>query len=186
METSKKIRVMVECAIMIALATVLNFIKVWQMPLGGSITLLSMLPICFFSVKNGIRWGSICSLLYAFIQIGLDLPKILTWGLTAPILFGSLLYDYILAYGILGLSGLFGNKSLKCAVGGVAAAVSLRFVFHFVSGCIFFGNFDTSAWEIIVYSATYNGTFMLPELIFTTIGAAALYPMLKRFIDRNA
>lgn len=53
----KKTHALVESAIMIALATVLSYVKVWEMPWGGAITLCSMLPIILVSVKYGTKWG---------------------------------------------------------------------------------------------------------------------------------
>lgn len=183
MNSSKKTHLLVECACMIALGAVLSLIKVWTMPMGGSITLLSMLPVCYFSVKNGIKWGFVCSLMYAVVQIALDIAGILSWGLTPVVFAGTIIFDYILAYGILGLSGVFAKDNSKFKIGfGVALAIFIRLVFHFISGCILFGTWEDGLWAVVSYSAAYNGTYMLPEMLFTCIGAVAIHPYMTRFL----
>ena len=183
MTSAKKIHLLVECACMVALATVLSLIKVWTMPMGGSITLLSMLPVCCFSVKNGLKWGFICSVLYAFVQIAVDIAGILSWGLTPLVLIGTFVFDYILAYGILGISGIFAKNGSKISVVlGIALAMLLRLIFHFISGCILFGTWENGTWAVISYSAAYNVTYMLPELVFTSIGAVLIHPYITRFL----
>ncbi len=182
MNTSKKTYLLVECAVMIALSAILSLIKVWTMPMGGSVTLLSMLPVCYFAVKNGTGWGLTCSFVYALVQIALDIGGIMSWGLTAQIFIGTLIFDYILAYGVLGLSGVFGNKSLIKVAAGISLSVFIRLIFHFISGCIFFGTWENGTWAVISYSAAYNGTYMLPELVFTVVGAVAIHPYITRFL----
>ena len=80
MKNSKTLA-LVEGAAMIALATVLSLIKVYKLPWGGSITLLSMVPICIFSIKRGIGYGMAVSFLYSLVQLFMDLGEILGWGL---------------------------------------------------------------------------------------------------------
>ncbi|MBQ8841812.1 MAG: energy-coupled thiamine transporter ThiT, partial [Ruminiclostridium sp.] len=73
MEKTKKVTnvgKLVTSAILLALAMVLSLIKVYKLPLCGSVTLLSMLPVCIISLKYGVKWGFLCSFLYAFIQLG--------------------------------------------------------------------------------------------------------------------
>lgn len=165
---------LVTCAVMVALATVLSLIKVYDLPLGGSITLLSMLPICVISLKYGLKWGLASAFVYSLFQFFLDLHKIMSWGLTFKMWVGSIIFDYLIAFTIIGVAGIFRKKGLTGIVGGVSLALVLRFVSHFISGCIFFGIW--SEWDNIYwYSLAYNGSFMLPELIFTIIATIALF-----------
>ena len=107
MQKSSNIKRLCVSAIMIALATVFSLIKVYTLPLGGSITLLSMLPIVFLSVSYGIGWGFFSAFVYTLIQMFLDLAAVASWGLTPAIFIGCIAFDYILAYTALGIAGIF-------------------------------------------------------------------------------
>ena len=135
---NRKIERLVTSAVFIALATVLSFIKVYKLPLGGSITLLSMLPVCLLSLKYGVKWGFVCSFLHAVIQFSLALGEVMSWGLDVRMWIGCILFDYLFAFGILGLSGIFRNRKMPLMLTGVGISLALRFVSHFISGSIFF------------------------------------------------
>lgn len=185
MEKKKLVTKMCFTAVMLALSTVLGFVKIWQMPMGGSVTLLSMLPVICVSIAYGTGWGILSAFLYSCIQLSLGLGEMLSWGLTPAALIGSIMLDYILAFTVLGLAGLFRKKGVKGIILGVVISVSLRFLCHFISGVIIFGVFSQSAdW---LYSLTYNGTYMLPELAFTVIGAVAVFGnrQIKKMFDLN-
>lgn len=167
-------KLMVESAVMIAIATVLSFVKVWQMPLGGSITLLSMLPIAAISMKNGLKWGLETAFIYSLIQLGLDISAVMSWGLTSQILFGTIFFDYIFAFTALGLAGIFKKHGSKGMCLGVFMVMTLKFLFHFISGIVFFGTWAQEGWNIAVYSLCYNGAYMLPEAILTVTATFAL------------
>ena len=98
-----KTKILSECAMLVALSTVLSFVKIWHMPWGGSITLLSMLPVAVISIKHGVKTGLFSSFLYACIQLflGISLDGLLGWGLTPIALVSCVLLDYIVAFGIL-------------------------------------------------------------------------------------
>ena len=169
-------------AVMVALGTALSFVKVWEMPLGGSVTLLSMLPIVMVSCMLGVKWGLASAFVYAAIQLFVDLGKVLSWGLTPAMLIGTLLFDYIIAFTVLGLAGLFVKKGYGGVLGGTALAVALRFVSHFISGYVIFRNLEQFSIfgniftnKPFLYSVAYNGFYMLPELILTLIGTAILF-----------
>jgi len=190
MERTKnsKTEKLVTSAVFIALAAVLSMIKVYQLPLGGSITLLSMLPICLLSLKYGIKWGFVCSFLYGALQLGIDLGKVMSWGLDVRMWIGCIVFDYLFAYGILGLSGIFRNKKMPIMLTGVGFSVFLRFVSHFISGSIFFDVWMPEEFDNpYFYSLVYNGSYMLPEMIFTLIGAGAVFgvPVIRKLIKHN-
>lgn len=192
MQKSQKVLVLVEGAIMIALATVLSFIRVFKLPWGGSITLLSMLPIALFSIKRGVKSGMIVSFLFALIQFGQGiLDGLFGWGLTLGMLITCILLDYILAFTVLGLAGLF-RKKLSGQIAGIALAVALRFLCHFLSGVVIWHSFgqlwgDFYTENTWLYSLLYNGAYMLPELIFTVVGAVALLklPQTRKLLLTN-
>ena len=187
MKNSKTLA-LVEGAAMIALATVLSLIKVYKLPWGGSITLLSMVPICLYSIKRGIGYGMAVSFVYSLVQLFLDLGEILGWGLTAGTLVACFALDYILAYSSLGVAGIFRKLGTGGWIAGVVAALLLRLAMHFLSGVLIWHSvgkvwgFDTS--NQYLYSFLYNGSYMVPEIVFTTIAVVFLFklPQTKKLL----
>ncbi len=167
------LRCLTECAILIAIATVLSFIKIYKLPWGGSVTALSMLPILLAGYRNGFKWGVITAFTYGFLQLMVDIAEIASWGLTAGIFIGAILFDYLLAYGSLCLAGLFSNKKYGLLI-GTCVALPLRFIMHFISGYIFFASWTPEGQTPFAYSVVYNGSYMLPELIITAIAAVII------------
>ena len=191
--TSQKTKILVEGAAMVALATVLSFIRVFKLPWGGSITLLSMLPIVLFSIRRGVQSGMVVSFVYALVQFFQGvLDGLFGWGLTPVMLIACILLDYVLAFFVLGLAGLFRKKGIAGWIGGIALAVGLRFVCHFLSGVVIWGSFGElwsgfSTDNTWLYSFLYNGCYMLPEMLFTIIGAVALLstPQGKKLLNQD-
>ena len=178
MSNTKKrpdLRSMIECAIMIALSTVLSMIKLYEAPLGGSVTLLSMLPICVLSIRLGLKWGLTGGFLYAMLQMFLDLGKVISWGLTPAALIGCIVFDYLLAFTVIGLAGTFRTVGRIGMIAGIAMALFLRFCSHLVSGTLIFDIWMPEGWgNPFIYSVAYNGAYMLPELLFTVIAVMIL------------
>ncbi len=168
---------------LISLSTVLSFVKIFHMPLGGSVTLLSMVPVCLISVLYGTRYAVLPCFIYSVIQMATS--GIFGWGLTYEVLLGSAFFDYLLPYTLLCLAGIFKSKFKYGVTAGVSFCCVLRFICHFLSGIIFFKCFDYFGGNYYIYSLCYNGLFMLPELILTvfgifTINKSGLADRLKR------
>ena len=198
-------------AIMLAMATVLAlvcaYIPFLNLPFGGGFTIASMLPIVIISYMYGMKWGFFVSITYSCIQIIMDL--VLGKGSTIIALFtpssedymglvaaiAILLIDYLLAYSLLGLGGVFRNRIKNKTIAivlGVIVALFARYLCHILSGYIFYGawaewfftqdgfykigNFVLDLFDgkmlSLVYSIFYNGLFMIPEIIITAIVAA--------------
>ena len=187
---NQKLQALVEGAVMVALATVLSFIQVYKLPWGGSITLLSMLPIAVYSIKRGIGYGFAASFVYSLVQFVQGIADgLFGWGLTPVMLAACILIDYILAFTVLGIAGIFRKGGIAGWIGGTVLAVFGRFVFHFLSGVVIWHSFGElwtgfSTDSEVLYSLLYNGSYMLPEMIFTTIGAVALFtvPVTKKLL----
>lgn len=186
-----KTKVLVEGAIMVALATVLCYIRVFRLPWGGSITLLSMLPIAVYSIKYGIKSGLMASFVFALIQFGQGvIDGLFGWGLSPVMLVACILLDYILAYTVIGLAGIFRSKGFMGWIAGTTLAVVIRFLVHFISGVVIWHSYGElwtgfSTENEFLYSFLYNGAYMLPELIFTVIGIVliAKIPQIKKLIQ---
>ncbi len=192
--TQKRIYKITLSAIFVALATALSLIKIIKMPLGGSVTLLSMLPIVMLSCMLGVKWGLGGAFAYSLLQLflGIALDGLLGWGLTPIMLIGTILFDYIFAFTALGIAGIFRKKGTSGICLGVALSLFIRFVSHFISGYVIFKNLEQ--FEIfgnlftnrpILYSISYNGFYMLPEIVITTIAAALIFsaPQIKKLIN---
>lgn len=192
--TQKRIYKITLSAIFVALATALSLIKIIKMPLGGSVTLLSMLPIVMLSCMLGVKWGLGGAFAYSLLQLflGIALDGLLGWGLTPVMLIGTILFDYIFAFTALGIAGIFRKKGTSGICLGVALSLFIRFLSHFISGYVIFKNLEQ--FEIfgnlftnrpILYSISYNGFYMLPEIVITTIAAALIFsaPQIKKLIN---
>lgn len=147
------------CAMTLALGTILSNFKVFEFPTGGSITLLSMLVICLPGYWFGLGAGLMTGVAYGVLQLILD-PYVLY-----PM---QLVVDYLLAFGALGLSGLFTNSKFGL-LKGYAAGVLGRFVFAVISGWIFFGVYAWDGWSPFTYSLAYNAIYIFAEAAITLI-----------------
>lgn len=167
--TTKKLT---NTAIMIALAEVLSFFTVFQGINGGDVTIGSAVPIILIAFMYNTPWGILTSLVYTLVNMLLKgiVTTLPTEGLYTY--FMMILLDYVLAFGVLGLAGWF---SRKMGGGSVAMTVSaaivvfLRFVCHYASGIILWGSYAPEGQSVWLYSLLYNGGYMLPELIITTV-----------------
>ena len=171
-------------AIFIALGTVLSMIKIYEPPLGGGVTLFSMLPIIMYIGMFGFKWGMGIAFTYSVFQMLLSFGEVLSWGLTPLTLIATFLIDYILAYTVLGFAGLFAKKGYLGICIGTAVAVFLRFVCHYITGVFIFDIW--CEWDNVwLYSLCYNGAYMLPEIILTTVGAAVIFrlPQIKKIMN---
>ena len=167
-QTTKKLTV---SAIFIALSTVLSMIPIVQMPLGGKLTLLSMLPVCLIGILYGARYAVLPCLAYGLIQTFLG--GIFGWGLSLGQLTACMLLDYVVAYGCMAFSGLFRKRGVVGISISIGIAMLGRFLCHFASGVILWGTLDVFN-NPYIYSLCYNGAYMLPEMILTIIGAVLL------------
>ena len=168
--------------IMLGFAVVLSMIRLFDAPYGGSVTACSMLPVITISLLYGWKWGILSGIIFSVITI-------LFTGIPAPPVKDVLSYlwvfllDYVLAFGVLGFSGLlyrlFRQKRFA-APASCAIAVFLRFLCHFASGILIWRVY---AWEgvgAVMYSFLYNGSYMLFELLLTTAAVFAVWPIVKK------
>ena len=124
---SRNVRTLVECAILIALSFVLSQFTIIELPNGGSITPLSMVPVCLIGFLHGPKWGFGSAFVYSILC--LFSGRVFSWGLTPVVLIVCILADYIFAFTVLGITGLFKNKGTKGILIGTFLAVFLRFCF---------------------------------------------------------
>lgn len=183
MQTRNKTRILVECALMTALASVLSEVKI-DLPMGGGVTVFSMVPIALAACRHGTRWGMLTSFAYSLIQMFLGLSNVMYCKTLATQIL-CILLDYIVAYSVLGLTAAFagpfgGAKNPKGAAVGAAFAVFIRFICSFLSGVLLWGEYAPEGTPVWLYSLVYNGGYMLPELIITSFGVFVLQKYLSR------
>jgi thiamine transporter len=159
------ISVQVETAIAVALAIVLSYIKFFQMPQGGSVS-LQMVPIVLLAVRRGPKVGLLGGLLFGVLKSMLN-PSFYV----DPV---QHILDYPVAFTVIGLVGLWVKygKTRKDLIGNAAAVCfvfGLRFLVHVLSGKIFFGIYAPEGMNQWWYSLTYNAAYLLPEMIVTLV-----------------
>lgn len=157
-------KILGEVAVMVALAYVLNLIKIYHLPQGGSITLGSMVPVLLISYRRGPKIGVFTGIVFGLVQLALE------GFIFHPV---QVFLDYPLAFGVLGLAGYFRRQPIV----GVVVALFARFLSHFISGVVYFGEFAPPEWGPILYSAIYNGSYLLPEMV---ISGVLIYLLVQR------
>ena len=159
-------------AIGIAMAVVCSFIKLWEMPQGGAVSLV-MIPILVISVRCGCVAGFVTGGIYGLLAV------VLSGVVYHP---ASIILDYILAFSFLGIAGLF-RKNLYGIIAGSILAVTARFISSLISGAVIFANFAPSGQNPWVYSFLYQAAYMLPELIIAV--AVLIFLHTKKLLTKK-
>ena len=201
-------RAIAESAMLLAIAITLELISkifIPELPFGGQITLVSMLPVVLIGYRHGMKWGFIAAVTYAVLEMAIGMKTVSAAFLPGYFGDGTMIFkallmcllDYLLAFTVLGLGGLFRNAvkkpgaSLMC---GSLVALTARYICHIFSGYILFAGwaewfftqegfpaFGAKLVESlsptalgIVYSVFYNGMYMVPEILLTATMALIL------------
>lgn len=173
-----RVRALCEGAIFVALAFVLSFVKLFELPNGGSLT-PAMFPILLYALRWGLPQGLIAGFVFGLLQLIFD--GAYAWG------WQSMLLDYLLAFTPLGLAGIFKGKAWGIFPGTLIGCLG-RFIVHHISGVTIyriieptavpgFGTFDNAS----LYSIVYNGSYMVPNMVLALAIAAVLYKPMKRY-----
>ena len=163
------------CAMAVALAYATSFIKVFQLPYGGSVTLLSMLFIVLIANWYGVKTGLLVGFAYGILQF-LQEPYVLS-------LF-QVCCDYVLAFAALGLSGLFRGKRNGLLLGYIAAVLA-RGVFHTLGGYLYWMDYMPETFPQALrdlYPIVYNYSYLLAEGILTV--AVIKLPAVEKALER--
>ena len=205
---TNKTKRLTESAMLLSIAIVLELCSkmfIPEMPFGGQVTLVSMLPVVLISYRHGVKWGLVSGAAYALIEMAIGAktvaaafqPGYFGDGLMLLNAFIMCILDYLVAFSVLGLGGIFRDRiesrstALSC---GALVALGARYAAHIISGYILFSGwaewFFTQdgfpAWGAglvnslspellgLVYSIVYNGMYMVPEMVLTAIAAALI------------
>ena len=178
MKKNTSLRCLTEGAVLVALAQVLSYLKLFELPQGGSIT-IAMLPIFVFCARWGFGPAMLVSFVYSVLQLLLD--GAYAWG------WQSMLGDYIVAFTVLGLAGLF-HKQKNGLFTGIIVGSLARFLVHYVVGATvwaeympeeFFGMTMHTPW---FYSMLYNGSYMVIDMILCLVIAALLWKPMGKYL----
>ncbi len=193
---NEKIKKLCECAMLVALATVLSLLKLYEAPLGGSVTLFSMVPILICGFVYGPKAGFAAAFVYAVIQLLFGIGTLAY--IPDPLgLVAGILLDYLIAFTVLGLAGFFRglrmNLYVKVVLGTLAATLA-RFVCHYLSGAlIWYSITKDGAWNDYVfkygkwtYSLIYNAWYMVPEIILTLVAVPVTVLLLRLIWGRRS
>ncbi len=170
-----------ESAIMLAFASVLSIVKIVDMPYGGSVTAFSMLPLILIAYRYGTRWGLVSAFAYGLIQMLLGMDNLSYATGFVPVVM-ILLFDYLVAFAVLGLAGLFRRPGLSQSTSlALASAVTgtLRYLCHVLTGCTVWAGLSVPTAQAAIYSLSYNATYMLPEIVILVLGAVYISRVLS-------
>ena len=177
-----QIRALCEGALMVALAFVLSFVKLYELPNGGSLT-PAMFPILLFALRWGVGRGLMAGFLFGLLQLLFD--GAYAWG------WQSMVLDYLLAFAPLGLAGLFRGKAWGIFPGTIVGCLG-RYLVHHISGVTIYRIIEPTAVPGLgtynnphLYSLVYNGSYMIPNMVLALAITAVLYVPLKKFFAGN-
>jgi thiamine transporter len=162
-------RVLTEAALAVALAFVLGFVVLFRMPNGGSVS-LEMIPLILLALRQGWKVGVVAGAAYGLLYLAID------FFVVHPV---QLLLDYPLAFGALGLAGLFQPTVLGAVLGATVADLA-RYACHFHSGVVFFASVAPEGWNPYLYSAAYNAAYLAPSLGIVLVVTVVLLKALER------
>lgn len=146
-------------AVLIAIGIAVSQIKLFALPQGGSVTLFSMFFISYIGYMFGLRVGIVAGITFGLLKL------IIKPDVYYPL---QLVFDYIFAFGALGLSGFFVCKKNTLRTAYIISAFG-RFVFAVFSGYVFFGSYAPKGWNPFIYSLWYNFSYIGPEAVITLI-----------------
>lgn len=179
-EKVSKTQILAESAIMVALSIAVFAVSdmiPWPYAYGGGFSLFGQVPIILISYRHGIKNGLPASLALAIFEMMMGYKNFTyVTGLVAYLIVA--LADYLVAFGCLGLGGMFkgklgGKQSTELALGGIVVCI-IRFICHFVSGVTIWAGYCPEGMAVAWYSFIYNGSYMVIELVLTVIGLIAV------------
>ena len=164
----EQVRILAETVVLVALSGALYLFRFFLLPQGGAVTLGSMVPVFLLALRRGPRVGIVGGVAFGLVALVEDLYS----GVEVIFYPAQVILDYPLAFGVLGVAGFF----RRIPILGVGIGVAARFCSHFVSGVLFFASFAPAGMSPFVYSALYNGGFLLPEFVIT---AALMFVLVR-------
>ena len=160
-------KVLAEIIVFSALSAALYIIRPFSMPFGGAVTLGSMVPVMWLSMRRGIFPGLIAGTLFGIMALPIDIILLPFSPIATPV---QAVLEYPIAFGFLGLAGIFHKRKISFAMTGVAISVFIKFLVHYFVGVfIWYYVYEFPAFGQYLYPAVYNGLFLVPEFVIAAI-----------------
>ena len=172
-----KTRMIAEAGVAIAIAQVLSFITLFHMPQGGSIKAASLVPLMIFAYRWGGTRGIWAGVVYGVLHFLL--------GFKSSIHYLSIILDYLVAYGAIGVCGYFKDNIIGLVSGSIVA-IALRWFTSVTSGAVVFASYAPQGQNPWIYSMIYNASYMIPDGILNIIVLLFVYQGVKRGLNRSA
>ncbi len=179
---STNLSTLAECAVMLALSFALSSAKLFEMPMGGSVTVASMLPVMLISIKYGPVVGISTSFVYSLTQLlqAFASANVFPYCETPGTLVVCILFDYVVPFTLLGLAGIFYKLKLTSRPEinvyiGITAVVLVRFVSHFITGVVIWKQWAPEGMGKYLYSFLYNGSFLAVDFAICIICAVLMF-----------
>lgn len=172
-----KTRMIAEAGVAIAIAQVLSFITLFHMPQGGSIKAASLVPLMIFAYRWGGTRGIWAGVVYGVLHFLL--------GFKSSIHYLSIILDYLVAYGAIGVCGYF-KDNITGLVSGSIVAIALHWFASVTSGAVVFASYAPQGQNPWIYSMIYNASYMVPDGILNIIVLLFVYQGVKRGLNRSA
>lgn len=174
------VKMLVEGGLCIALSFVLGYIKLFSMPQGGSVTAGEMIPIIIFALRHGSLPGIVVGALYGFVQM------LFGGSIFHPV---QAILDYPVAFGVLGLAGLFSSefektKKILPVIKGASLGIVLRMIAHTLTGAIFFASYAPEGQNPWAYSIIYNASYLVVEFAITIVIIYLLRNVITKDLQR--
>lgn len=169
----QRTKILAQVVVFSALAGGLYAVRIWTLPYGGSITLGSMVPVMWLSIRRGIKIGFIAGVVYGILAFTIDIVLVGAGNIIAtPV---QAVLEYPVAFGVIGLTGMFHRRTVTFIVAGEAIAVFIRFSIHVFAGYIFWVYVYAFPPQFgLWYPVVYNGGFLAVEFTISTFILVAL------------
>jgi thiamine transporter len=166
---SNKTQILAEIIVFSALSAVLYAIRPFPgFPFGGAITLASMVPTMWLSLRRGIRIGVIAGIIYGILALFIDILYLGASAIIATPL--QAILEYPVAFGLIGLTGMFHSKKISLILAGAGIAVFLRFLVHYLVGVfVWYYVYSFPEFGRYLWPAVYNGSFLAAEFVISAI-----------------
>ena len=167
-------KILAEIIVIAALSAVLYTVRPYTLPFGGSITLGSMVPVIWLAMRRGVYVGFVAGAIFGILALFIDIMFLGAASIIATPL--QVFLEYPIAFGVLGLAGIFHKKSVGFAEAGVAISIFIKFLIHYLVGAFIWVNVYQfpPEWGQYLWPLIYNGSFLLVEFVISAILIAIL------------
>ena len=171
-----KTRMLAEAGVAIAIAQVLSFITLFHMPQGGSIKAAALVTLMIYAYRWGGKRGIFAGVVYGILHFIL--------GFKSSVHYLSIILDYLVAYGVIGVCGYF-KDSISGLITGSIVGIALRWAVSVTSGAVVFASYAPQGQNPWIYSMVYNASYMVPDGILNIVVLLFIYQGVKRGLRRR-